>query len=122
MQKDLKADTHIPGGEDEEGLGLENATLSPSMSSDIPSPTSSIDNVEAAATGDVNAAASDSGSLLAWLETGHMFELRVTTVRFLKDDCLLSVVTGPTAFGKRLFLNVVVFLHCLPCLNRSFGT
>ena len=61
---------------------------------------SSIDDVEAAATGDVNAAASDSGSLLAGLETDHMFELRVTTVRFLKDGCLLSVVTGPTTSGK----------------------
>ena len=111
----------LPVGEDEEGFKLENATLSPSTSSDIPSPTSSIDDVEAAATGDVNAAASDSGSLLAGLETGHMFELRDTTVRFLKDSCPLSVVIGPTAFGKRLFLNVVVFLHCPPCLNRSFG-
>ena len=104
-----------------EGLGLENATLSPSTSSDIPSPTSSMYDVEAAATGDVNAASSDSGSLLAGLETDHMLELRDITVRFLKDGCLLSVVTGPTAFGKRLFLNVVVFLHCLPCLDRSFG-
>ena len=121
LQKDLKAGPHLPVGEDEEGLGLENTTLSPSTSSDIPSPMSSIDDVEAAATGDVNAATSDSGSLLAGLETDHMFELRVTTVRFLKGDCLLSVVTGPTAFGKRLFLNVVVFLHCLLCLDRSFG-
>ena len=82
-------------------MGLENATLSPSPSSDIPSPTSSIDDVEAAATGDV---ASDSGSLLAGLETDHMFELRVTTVRFLKDGCLLSVVTGPTTSGKTALL------------------
>ena len=63
----LKAGTHIPGGEDEEGLGLENATLKwsevvdaekqkeqdktksgvlgPSGSSDIPSPASSSENV-----------------------------------------------------------------------------
>ena len=61
-------------------------------------------DVEAAATGDVNAASSDSGSLLAGLETDHMFELRDTTVRFLKDDCLLSVVTGPTTSGKTALL------------------
>ena len=97
----LKAEPHLPSREDEGGLGLENATLNPSTSSDIPSPTSSIDDVEAAATGDV---ASDSGSLLAGLETDHMFELRVTTVRFLKDGCLLSVVTGPTTSGKTALL------------------
>ena len=67
----MKAVLHLPGGEDEEGLGLENATLQwnevvhvekreeqdkakngvlgPSTSSDIPSPTSSNDDVEAAA-------------------------------------------------------------------------
>ena len=93
MQKDLKADTHIPGGEDEEGLGLENATLkrnevvdvekqkeqdkskngvlSPSASSDIPSSASSNDNVGAAARSDVETAASDSRLLLAQLETSQ---------------------------------------------------
>ena len=67
LQRDLKAETHIPGGEDEEGLGLENATLKwnkvvhvekreeqdkakngvlgPSTSSDIPTPTASNDDV-----------------------------------------------------------------------------
>ena len=105
LQKDLKVEPHLPVGEDEEGLGLENATLSPSTSSDIPSPTFSIDDVDSAtATGDVNAAASDSGSVLAGLETGHMFELQDITVRFLKDGCLLSVATGPTTSGKRALL------------------
>ena len=62
------------------------------------------DDVETAATSDVETAASDSGSLLAGLETCHMFELRGTTVRFLKDGCLLSVVTGPTTSGKTALL------------------
>ena len=104
LQKSLKVEPHLPGGEHDEGLGLENATLSPSTSNDIPSPTSSIDDVEAAATGNVNAAASDSGSVLAGLETGHMFELQDITVRFLKDGCLLSVATGPTTSGKMALL------------------
>lgn len=57
LQKDLKAKPHLTGGEDEEGLGPENAidaekqkeqdkskngVLSPSASSDIPSPTFSM--------------------------------------------------------------------------------
>jgi len=108
---------HLPGGEDEEGLGLENATLkwnevvdvekqkewdktkngvlSPSASSDIPSITFSNDDVE-------TAAASDTGSLLAGLETDHKFELRDITVRFPEGQ--LSVVTGPTASGKTAIL------------------
>ena len=109
----------LPIGEDEAGLGLENATLNPSTSSDIPSPTSSIDDVEAAATGDV---ASDSGSLLAGLETDHMFELRDITVRFLKHRCLSSVVTGPTTSGKTALLVRRRVPPYPPCLNRSFGT
>ena len=88
---------HLPGGEDEDGLGLENATLkrnevvdaekqkeqdktqngllSPSASSDIPSPTSYNDDVDAAATSNVETAPSDSGSLTAGLENNHKFEL-----------------------------------------------
>ncbi|KIJ91359.1 hypothetical protein K443DRAFT_14463 [Laccaria amethystina LaAM-08-1] len=91
LQKDLKTEPHLPDGEDQEGLGLENATLkwnevvdaekqkeqdkmknevlSPGASSDIPSPTSSNDDVEAAATSDVETGVSDSGSLLAGSET-----------------------------------------------------
>ena len=114
LGKDLKAEPHIPGEEDEEGLRLENATLkrnevidverreeqdktkngvlSPSASSDIPNPTSSNDNVEAAARSDVETAASDSGSLL---ETN---ELRDIAVPFPEGQ--LSVVTGLTSFGK----------------------
>jgi hypothetical protein len=86
LQKDFKAEPHLPGGKDKEGLGLENATLkwnavvdvekqkdqaktkigvlSTSASSDIPYPTSSNDEVETAATSYVETAASDSGSLL----------------------------------------------------------
>jgi hypothetical protein len=114
---------HLPGGEDEEGLGLENATLkwnevvdekqqeqdktkngvlSPSASSGIPSPTSSDEDVETAATSDVETAASDAGSLLAGLETDHKFELRDVTVQFPEGQ--LSVVTGPTASGKTALL------------------
>ena len=115
---------HLPGGEDEDGLGLENATLkwnevvdvekqneqdkkkngvlSQSTSSDVPSPTSSNDDVETAASSDVETAASDSGSLLAGLETDHKFELRDITVRFPEGQ--LSVVTGPTASGKTALL------------------
>ena len=115
---------HLPGGEDEEGLGLENATLkwnevvdvekqkerdkakngvlSASASSDIPSITFSNDDVETAAASDVETAASDSGSLLAGLETDHKFELRDITVRFPEGQ--LSVVTGPTASGKTAIL------------------
>ena len=114
LQKDLKAELHLPGGEDEEGLGLENVTLkwnevvdvekqteqdktkngvlSPTPSSDIPTLTSSNDDVEAAARSDVETAASDSGSLL---ETN---ELRDIAVPFPEGP--LSVVTGPTSFGK----------------------
>ena len=123
---------YLPGGEEEEGLGLENATLkwnevvdvekqkeedktkngvlNPSTSSDIPSPSN--DDVEAAATSDVETAASDSGSLLAGLETDHKFELRDITVRFPEGQ--LSVVTGPTASGKTALL---VRRH-IPSLSR----
>ena len=114
---------YLPGGDDEEGLGLDNATLkwnevvdvekqeeqdkkngvlSPSASSDVPSPTSSTDDVETVATSDVATSASDSGSLLAGLETDHKFELRDITVRFPEGQ--LSVVTGPTASGKTALL------------------
>ena len=82
----MKAVLHLPGGEDEEGLGLENATLKwnevvhvekreeqdkakngvlgPSTSSDIPTPTASNDDVKIVATSDFETAASDSGSTL----------------------------------------------------------
>ena len=124
MQKDLKAEPHLPGGEDEEGLGLENATLkwnevvhvekreeqdkakngvlSPSASSDIPSPTSSNDDVETVAASDVGTGASDSESLTAGLETDYKFELRDTTVRFPEGQ--LSVITGPTVSGETALL------------------
>ena len=125
LKKHLNStEPHLPGGEDEEGLGLENATLkwnevvdvekqaeqdktkngvlSPRASSDVPSPTSSNDDVETVATSDVETAASDSGSLLAGLETDHKFELRDITIRFPEGQ--LSVVTGPTASGKTALL------------------
>ena len=111
---------YLPGGEDEEGLGLENATLKWNEVVDVEkqekqdkkkngvlglsasSPTSSNDDVESVATSDVETAASDSGSLLAGLETDHKFELRDITVRFPEGQ--LSVVTGPTASGKTALL------------------
>ena len=111
---------HLPGGDDEEGLGLENATLKWNEVVDVEkqeeqdkkkngvfgpstsSPTSSNDDVETVATSDVETAASDSGSLLAGLETDHKFELRDITVRFPEGQ--LSVVTGPTASGKTALL------------------
>ena len=111
---------YLPGGEDEEGLGLENATLKWNEVVDVEkqeeqdkkkngvfgpstsSPTSSNDDVETVATSDVETAASDSESLLAGLETDHKFELRDITVRFPEGQ--LSVVTGPTASGKTALL------------------
>ena len=48
-----------------------NGILSPSASSDIPSPTSSNDDVEVGTTTDVETTAIDSGSLTAGLETDH---------------------------------------------------
>ncbi|KIJ93501.1 hypothetical protein K443DRAFT_684502 [Laccaria amethystina LaAM-08-1] len=81
-------------------LGLENATLNPNASSDIPYPTSSNDDVETAATSYVETAASDSGSLL---QTDELCDI---TVRFPEGQ--LSVVTGPSASGKTALLNNVM--------------
>ena len=121
---------YLPGGEDEEGLGLENATLKWNevvdaekekeqdktkngvFGASASSPTSSNDDVDTAATSDVETAASDSESLLAGLETDHKFELRDITVRFPEGQ--LSVVTGPTASGKTALL-----VRCrIPSLSR----
>ena len=121
---------HLPGGDDEEGLGLENATLKWNevvdaekqkeqdktkngvFGASASSPTSSNDDVDTAATSDVETAASDSESLLAGLETDHKFELRDITVRFPEGQ--LSVVTGPTASGKTALL----VGRCIPSLSR----
>ena len=122
LKKHLNStEPHLPGGDDEEGLGLENATLkwnevvdaekpdehdktkkNEVLSSSASSPTSSNDDVETVATSDVETTASDSGSLLAGLETDHKFELRDITVRFPEGQ--LSIVTGPTASGKTALL------------------
>ena len=130
LKSSNSTESHLPGGEDEEGLGLENATLKWNEVVDVEkqeeqdkkkngvfgpsasSPTSSNDDVETAANSDVETAASDSGSLLAGLETDHKFELRDITVRFPEGQ--LSVVTGPTASGKTALL-----VRCrIPSLSR----
>ena len=63
---------------------------------------SSNDDVENVATSDVETTASDSGSLLAGLETDHKFELRDIIVWFPEGQ--LSAITGPTASGKTALL------------------
>ena len=84
-----------------------NGLLSPSASSDIPSPTSSNDDVEAVAASSVETAASDIGLLL------ETHELRGITVPFPEGQ--LSIVTGPTAFGK------VALVRCrVPPLSALF--
>ncbi|KIJ90780.1 hypothetical protein K443DRAFT_14955 [Laccaria amethystina LaAM-08-1] len=85
-QKDLKAEPHLAGGEDGKGFGLENATLK----------WNEVDDRVKSSDDDIETAASDSGSLL---ETD---ELRDTTVRFPEGQ--LSVVTEPTASGKKALL------------------
>ena len=74
----------------------------PSPSSGSPSPTFSNDDVKTAGRSEVETGASDSGSLLAGLETYHKFELRDITVRF--PEGLLSVVTGATASWETALL------------------
>ena len=117
MKKHLNStEPHLPGRDDEEGLGLENATLkwnevadaekqdehdktrkNEVLSSSGSSPTSSNDDVVTVATSDVETTA------FVILQFG-----------FQKDSCLSSLdLLHP---GKRLFLHVVVFLHC-PALS-----
>ena len=76
--------------------GTKNGVLSSRASSDIPSRTSSIDDVEAAARSDVETAASDSGSLL------ETHELRGIIVPLPEGQ--LSVITGPIVSGKTALL------------------
>ena len=76
--------------------------MSPSASSDIPSPTSYNDDVDAAARSGVETAASDYESLLAGSEADQKVELRDITARFPEGQ--LSVVTGPAASGKAALL------------------
>ena len=76
--------------------------LNQSMSHEIPSPTSSNDNVKTVATSDIKPTTSNSGSLLAELEIGHKFELQNITVLF--PEGLLAVVAGPTASRKTALL------------------
>lgn len=102
LKKDY-SEPYLPGAEDE-GLGLEKATLKWNEVTEIPNKDQTATNDHpTSVTDETSTTVADSVSETSVLDTGdRSFELQDLSVVFPEGE--LTVVTGPTASGKTALL------------------